>query len=351
MDATQLTAAFVQLQHEMGQMAAHHVAEVQKLNVALQQKNAPQPASSSAAASGAALALPRAPSMPRIEPHLLFEGRVGTVDAWKSSLEQQFKYHGFSTDAEYLRLAEATLRGAALEWHNYLGGGQPTTWIDLVAAVCTRFQPIDNAETVRNKLFALKQGSGSVADYVSLFRRLIISLPKMHDEDRVHHFLRGLNPVIAMQVRMQGITTLVAAETMAVRVGAASMPSSYMPPPAPAAAAAGGSSHMDLDNIEGLDQETSSSAAPLPAGALEQILAAIQHRSGGGGSNRGGRGGHRSSYEPRPLPKMSHLTPAQVKERMDAGLCFGCKSPDHKSSFCPKRTMGTNGRVTWTSPF
>jgi hypothetical protein len=267
-------------------------------------------------------------------------------------LEQQFKYHGLVSDADRIKLAEVTLRGAALEWHNYLGNAAPTTWATLAAAMRTRFQPIDNAVAVRGKLFALKQGTSSAADYVSSFRRLLVALPSMDDGDRLFQFMRGLNEPIARMLRMQGVKTLADAEAMAVRVGA----SSSQPPPSSssssAAAAAGSSSQMDLDNIEGLDQETSDSDPSSSPGTsiLEQLLAAIQHRGGGGGNrdSSSGRGGNRSYGGPRPFPRVPHLTPQQVKERMDAGQCFGCKSTEHNSRGCPKRKVdAVTGRVTW----
>jgi hypothetical protein len=78
------------------------------------------------------------------------------------------------------------------------------------------------------------------------------------------------------------------------------------------------------------------------------MLAALADgRRGGGGSNGGGR--RQPQQRGRGLPVIPHLSPEQVKAYMDAGKCFGCGSNDHRSRQCPKRTVGADGRPSWSN--
>jgi hypothetical protein len=300
-----------------------------------------------------------APAPVRIMPHMEFEGRVGALDAWVASMKQQFEYNSLVSDGDQIKLSAATFRGPALEWYQALGAGVPQQWDILVKELRKRFQPLDNSVSARAKILALKQGTGSVADYVSAFRRLLIAVPDMSAKDRLFQFARGLSNRLQEILETHDVQTYEDAEAMAVRVGAHPSRGQQLPPPsssAPAAAAVGGSSSMDLDNIEGLDQETSSSAPSQ----FDQLVAAISSRMGGdnrsssssGGGSRGGRYRPFNEQAPRPagyIPKVPHLTPDQVKARMKAGECFSCQGLKHTSRQCPKRVEDANGRVTWPS--
>jgi hypothetical protein len=239
MNATQMAAALSTLQREMQQQKADSAqalhtmqqqmtqqlaAELAQQQQQLQQQYAQQLSSSSSSSSSSAPGgkhtppPPRAPTV-RIALPSFFEGRVGSLDEWVSSMVQQFDYYDYFTDAARIKLAAATMGGSAREWYQVLAisNAVPTTWADLVAELRTRFQPIDNAIAARGKLLALKQGTSSAADYVSSFRRLLVAVPDMGASDRLFQFTRGLNAPIASMLRVHGVTTLADAEVMAVR--------------------------------------------------------------------------------------------------------------------------------------
>jgi hypothetical protein len=291
---------------------------------------------------------------PRLPAPALFEGATAKLDEFIADIDQQVAWYGLPA-AEITRFAAGFMRGPARDWFNSLAP-QPTDWAALTLALRSRFQPVNSAENARTKLLALTQGKQSVNDYIDAFRRLLVRVPTMGDDDRFHLFRRGLRSAIALQIDMQGITTLDAAITRAAQIGGRLEG-------AQAAASSSSSSHhapMELDNIEGLEHDTddtNTADAPVTQSQLKLLLAAMQDKrragaSSSSSSNSGGKGNHRQARfagQPRGLPTIPHLSPEQVKEYMDAGKCFGCGSKDHSSRGCPKRKVGADGRVNWSN--
>ena len=299
-----------------------------------------------------------APRGPRPAAPSSFDGRSNALDTWKAEMLRQFAWYNTNTDAERIRIASAHLKDAASDWWQSLpAANRPTTWVALVAALESRFQPVNSAEIARTKLYALTQGKQTTSEYVDSFRRLLARIPDMGAPDQLHQFRRGLRPAIVMQLDVQTppITALNDAINLAVRVGsrfdmAASSSSGS------SSSNSGSSAPMELDNIEGLEGDTASDAAdaPVTRAELKLLLAAMQdkRRQGAGGSSSSGGNRDRNGRfagQSRGLPTIPHLTPEQVKEYMDAGKCFGCGSKDHRSRGCPKRKVGADGRVSWSN--
>lgn len=306
---------------------------------------------------------------PRFAAPTTFDGRSGTFDEWKADMLRQFEWYNTPGDVDRIRVAVAHLKGAAGDWWTSLAAAsRPSTWVALIAALEARFQPINSAELARSQLYALVQGKKTVNEYIDSFRRLLGRLTSaqgqidMAASDQLQHFRKGLRPAIALQIDMQGITTLDAAINLAVRVG------SRIDMAASSSGSGGHSSSsssapMELDNIEGLEGDTNATNnadAPVTQSQFKLLLAAMQdNRRGGRGagagsssssSNNSGGGNNRHhggrSYG---LPRMPHLTENQVKEYMAAGKCFGCGATDHTSRDCPKRKKGADGRVSWSN--
>ena len=298
-------------------------------------------------AAGAHVAAAPQGARPRLPAPAAFDGAASKLDEWRADLLQQFDYYGITSDAERLRFAAGHMRGSARDWWTYLeAAARPATWDALIVALRARFQPVTTATTARAKLHALTQGKASVHAYVSAFRALLVAVPDMGDADRLFAFQRGLQPAIALQLQVQGVTTLEAAIAMATRIGSfgdahAASRAAFGPP---AAASSSSSAPMDLSNVEGLepDEDTASaqgeSIAELRA-EMRQMLNAMRAQRGGhsgrggsAGAGAGARGGFSSN-----LPRIPHLSPLQVKEYMDAGKCFVCGATEHRSRDCPKR--------------
>jgi len=89
-----------------------------------------------------------------------------------------------------------------------------TQWDQFKTQLKANFQPTNLAETARTRLDKLKQIT-SVFLYNTAFRELMLELPHMHEEDRIHAYLKGLKPQIASLVAMQRPTTILTAQQMA----------------------------------------------------------------------------------------------------------------------------------------
>lgn len=333
------------------QQVQQYIAQQVQAQVAAALQQAPQAAAAPAPARGAPA--PRAPQL------ALYDGRASTLDDWLSKLEQQFDWYGYdaSHDADRIRFAAVNLTGAALDWWRHLAA-RPTTWAALATALRARFQPVTTADSARARMHALVQGRSPAHDYVSAFRRLLVAVPDMSEADRVFLFLRGLQPAIATQLRVHGVTTLDAAVAMAVRIG--SLRDMHPAGAAPSPFSPTSSDAMDvnalLDGVEGLEQETDTDApgelgdAPVTRAEFQQLLNAMRDERRAGAAGRGaGSGGSRGRPQPRGLPRIAHLTPQQVSEHMEAGKCFGCGSKEHQSRQCPRRKIGADGKVSWTN--
>jgi hypothetical protein len=329
------------------------IQQMQQQIAALQQQLAHQPAAAHAVAA-AAVAAPRV-DRPRLPPPAQYDGRsAAALDGWLRELQQQFDWYSMTDDAGRLRFAGALLKGIALDWWASLtdaaavaGGAallpsestRPTTYADFVTRLRCRFQPINSAQTARLQLDDLRQGSKqSVHDYISSFRSLLVRVPAMDEGDRVHRFLRGLRPTVATQLRVQGVSTLDAAIAMAARVGsiaefgAAPQSGASLAP----ASAAVNPDDMIMDNIEGLDRETSPAEGTSAPVTQAQLMALINAMRSDRGSNRAkeSKGGGKDVATA--IGKRFRLTPEQVREHFDKRQCFNCSSTEHSSRRCPK---------------
>ena len=362
-----LAAALQQMQAQLQQQHQQDLAALQQqmqqqlhAAAAAAAQAAAQPAPHPAAAHVAAPAAAPRIDRPRLAAPPPYDGRAATLDDWLSTLARQFAWYGASmqADDERIRFATSHLQGPAWEWWDTQGAGRPTTWTGVQDALRRRFQPVNSAELTRAKLLALTQGKASVHEYVDSFRRLLVRVPSMSEDDRLFQFLRGLRPSIATQLRVQGVVKLDAAIELAVRVG--SLQDLGMGAAATSSASASSAAHspMELDamleGVEGLEKETgtagasSSADGPVTHAELRQLLNAMRdERAGGAGATNAN---NRARFgQGRGPPRIAHLTPDQVREYMDAGKCFGCGSKDHQSRQCHRRKVTPDGKVSWPS--
>ena len=296
---------------------------------------------------------------PRLPPPSQYDGRsAAALDGWLRELQQQFDWYSAIDDATRLRFAGALLKGTALDWWSSLAepgappagvappsspdSSKPTTFVEFVARLRGRFQPIDSAQTARVQLDDLRQGpKQSVQDYISSFRALLVRVPDMSEGDRVHRFIRGLRAQIATQLRVNGVSTLDASIAMAARVGSiAEYGVAVGSGASPASAAA--SSHgdaMDLSNVEGLERESTTDAygdrasAPVTQGQLAELLNAMRNDRSSGRSKDSKAGGKDIVAA---IAKRFKLTAEQVREHFDKGQCFNCDGTGHSSRACTK---------------
>lgn len=333
MDPQQVQAAFGQLQ-----------AEVQQLRQ--QQLHAQQNAAPVAAVAPAAPA-PRA-FQPRLAPPPSYSGSStpAVLDAWLREIRKHCRYYGPMTDEQAVNYGSAQLSGYALDWWDALTAESraqaAASFATFEQVLRARFQPVTSSDTARLQLDSLRQGpKQSIHDYISSFRRYVAALPAMHEGDKVHAFLRGLHASVQRDLRKDGVATVEDAIIKAARIGAMDQFSARS-----AAAAAGhgyaqsssSSSMMDLNNIEGLEQQTGESDdgaagadSPVTRAELRQFLAAMQQQ-------RGGRSGRHAppSRGGRSAPRVPGLSEQEVRKRLDTGACFQCGEAGHRKYDCPQ---------------
>jgi uncharacterized membrane protein YgcG len=351
-----------QLQHQQAAAAQQQAVLLQHLQHMEQQLAAARPAPPAAPVVALAPVVAQhasRPDRPRLSAPAKYAGGGPALDQWLNEMARQFDFYLMTDDGERIRYATVNMEGAAYDWWTHLAAAaRPATWALLEAALRTRFQPVNSAELARAKLLALTQGKRSVQDFVDAFRRIVIRMPNMHEEDQLFQFLRGLRPELAQMIRVQGAATLSAAIDMAVRMGAmhdlgARGGALYSHPSGAPGGASGAHAPMELDAIEGLEAETvagegnNNESVNITRAQLHHLLNAMRDsrgagagRGGGAGANRGGGG---RSFGGRGLPSIPGMTPAQVKEYMDDGKCFTCGSKEHRSRQCPKNKGNVAG--------
>jgi len=151
----------------------------------------------------------------------VFSGKPGGDPAtWVFSCEQYFRLRPM-TDTQRVDLAANLLRDDALLWWRMRcqeseGEACTTTvtWSEFRDALRKQFTPVNQTANARASLRTLTQ-QGSAAEYAAEFRRILLRLPKLPEEERVDKFISGLKPRIKSEVALKDPTTLDQAIRMA----------------------------------------------------------------------------------------------------------------------------------------
>lgn len=319
-----------------------------------------------AAAAAAAVAAPqRSHSSMKIAAASTYSGSAAALETWLREMDLQYGWYNINSDAERVRAASTQLRDAALDWLAGLSVDEKNTYqasySSFVAALRERFQPANREEAARLALSTLKQGTKqSAQQHIFAFRKILAAIPSMGESDQLFWFLNGLLPALQMQLRMQGVTTLKEAITIAARVDSVlqSVNNSSARPMYHAASSNSSGVAMDLSallghaNAEEEDQSPDNTGtsptpaapikddAPITQAQFRQFLSAMQQHRGGSFPNGGKQVRFGSSS--RGLPKVQGLSEQQVRDRMEKGACFGCGEPGHRKFQCPSRQQQEN---------
>ena len=156
----------------------------------------------------------------------------------------------------------------------------------------------------------------------------------MSEADRLFAFIRGVKPAIATQLRVHGVKTVDQAIEMAMRIGSmgdfASLTSGTN------SGAADDPMQLDALDADLDEQDQQQEHAPVTRAEFQQLLAAMRNqRKPHGRDHPRGNKPHQQSGTPG--FKVNGLTPDQVRAHLDAGTCFLCGKPDHRSRACPDR--------------
>jgi hypothetical protein len=296
---------------------------------------------------------------PRAQDLREYDGASGPkLDEWLDELGAAVELYEL-TGAEAVLFAASRLREAARLWWNALGAAGKasiTSVAVLGVAMRSRFQPITAAETARDQLDKLQQGSRAVNDYIAEFQRLRSRLPAMTEEDALHAFVRGLRRDIAVELRKQRIKTVADGIELASHVGSIAVAAAPQAVAVPLAArVAAHQMEVGSDGVGALGdsiakavltamqaQQVSAGGHTMQQPSLQASPASQQpyrgypnqsFRGRGGAVAKNGRGG-RFPLQRRDI-HIPGVPDAVVEQRREKGLCFRCGSADHRSVECP----------------
>jgi hypothetical protein len=141
------------------------------------------------------------------------------VQSWLKEMKHYLKLNGVTNEEQEVDVAASYLKESASDWYQSLPI-TPRTWIEFVAEMKDRFQPLAASRTARAQLRKLGQTNMSVADYSSKFYSIIQLITDMNPADQIEWYIYGLRPAIAREVDLREPTTLHQAMTAAQKIEA-----------------------------------------------------------------------------------------------------------------------------------
>jgi hypothetical protein len=203
--------------------------------------------------------------------------------SWILRVEQFFEFHG-TNEGEKLPLAAYHLEGDAQLWYQLFreGDAEEVTWDALKEGLHTRYGPT-LYEDFFGDLSKLKQ-DGSVRDYQIQFERLLSRVGKLSSAHQLGCFISGLKDTLRTEVQASRPSNLTAAVGLARLYEA----------------------KQQAQQRNGLSENRRGpSMPPLPSSALTRAR----------------------------NPQIKKLSPEELKERREKGLCFNCDEkfvPGHR---------------------
>jgi len=154
-----------------------------------------------------------------------FHGRrEEDVEAWIFIADEQFALWDVTLDSTKITMAGTSFHGEARTWYYYytrVSSQQPDlTWDDFKKSMKKNFMPQDPIRLARDKLSTLTH-TFDLTSYTSEYRKLIMIIPNMHEDDKIDKYLRGLKPWMRREVDLRAgnkkICSLEDAISLAVR--------------------------------------------------------------------------------------------------------------------------------------
>lgn len=257
-----------------------------------------------------------------VKPETLFGKPNENVRQWIFSVNLWLTAGHVTSDIERITLAVSLLRDAALVWWRSIHdlAEVPTTWEEFQSAIITAFEPINPAESARDRLATLHQ-SGSVRTYAFLFRSISMSIPGITDDEKKDRFIRGLKPLTMKEVKLRCPETFEEAVRMAVRFD-----SLFWRNPGYQVKNGNANPHhepMDLGAIA-----STSTEPPL---AIRSTVNAINSRPS-----------YRDVANGNSVPRRTKLTDDERAKLRREGKCFKCRQSGHLARECPERSGHPN---------
>ena len=292
-------------------------------------------AAASAASTAQVTPLPYFLKAPKVAP---FSGERGVdgqdVEVWAFGADNFFNLSPPTSDQQRIAYAVTRLEKTALQWWLYQtqlaargGPALPTTWRQWVAALITRFQPINAERVARDRLSSITQ-TGSVGAYAAAFQKLLMRVTDLPDTQVLHFFLHGLQPAVKRQLLFNPPTSLSAAINDAER--AASVLAITQPHSGNTgrfAAAPGRSGPTPMEIGAAYDEEDD---ACLEDGDLVAALRTPPPRRSASAA--------KESFSSSAGSPATKLTAEQRRYCMEHGLCLRCRKSGHLAATCPTYT-------------
>lgn len=293
-----------------------------------------------------------------------------TTYRWLKEMERWFATAEMIDKAEMITNAVRMFGEPALQWWNAEAAGGRTasynTWPTFREAVMKRFSPEDVETGARRAIMELvnRRTNPDVVAYSQQYNELDVLIPKREEADRLLYYIQGLPEsyrIKAMEKKHKTLLEAVESSTLAYTArrvaGASSSPSlhqmeatseagsveNYSPGRAPSSSSSA---------VEGGPERVSSlqeQVAQLTKLMTEQYQNRGGYNRGGGSWNRGGGGGRgrsRSNSPTRSRKKWHEalgITEEELNKRIEAGVCVGCKNPNHIHRDCPQRKKKEQG--------
>jgi hypothetical protein len=256
-----------------------------------------------------------------------YSGEPGlALDRWAAKARRLLAFYDQLPDARAVAWLATGLDGAAGDWFDeyVLTHGQPPSTPDaLVAAMRSRFQPVNAIETARRELDVLRQEKGAtVNEYTTRFLTLAAHLPNTDVGSRIFQYRRGLLPEIDDRIAQAEPqpATLEATIALAARIEGRTNSRLQVDTKATLAAASSG------DNPD-------TAALVRRVNELEAIIRSLTSTS-----PRSGRGGNRHPQEDA-RQQVPGLSQEEARRRMDTGRCLYCARTDHVIRNCRDKAL------------
>jgi len=342
--------AIAQLVHQ--QVQQQTAAIQQQLQQAQQQLQQVQQAATQAAASPSPplSGAPAASSKPLVKPRppstFNATGKPGELDQWEREMRYQFAAYGAALPNDAARIAHAVsyLGPVPLQWWDANPAHHTVNaWDAFVRLLRDRFRPVNAAKLARIEIFKIRQGASQTAGaHAARFQELLVSLPNMHEEDRIHLFVHSLTPALKRRIADKEYASLHAAINAAVQCEGL-----YGAQLATDDAAASSSSTMDINHIGYEDEDddyefedrssgprTKQTARGGPASArpIVEQLAAMREQLYSIQTRDEDRGYRRRNRE---KDRIDDVDDATIKARLAGNVCLRCGSNSHWKSNCP----------------
>lgn len=225
----------------------------------------------------------QAPSGPKPNKPNTFSGKLGTVDAWVSHMDQ---YLAGTDPGQALAIAKTYLQGEAFAWYqSYAASSAVADWPSLRDAMTHRFNPLNKEQAARNLLHKWRQIK-DVTTYNKTFQSIVLDIPSITMPEKIDRYSRGLKSYIWEVLCTKQYESVETLMLDALKVEAAKRGS-----------------------YRSSAQSNAYQAAVSKAESTPMDISAVQ---------------------------VTRLTPEERKRCMRDGLCLRCREKGHLARSCPK---------------